>query len=103
MYLFLGTQSRPKVGLTPYPYWVHTKEMDLATYLSTTKGSVESFSQRLDGTSPRTIKKWVSGERTPRPEQQQRISEVTGGAVTPTDFIRVRLDWEARQRAKAAA
>lgn len=77
--------------------------MDLATYISTTNGSVESFSEKLDGTSPRTIKKWVSGERTPRAPEQQRILEVTGGAVTPTDFMRVRLAWKDKQRARAAA
>jgi len=77
--------------------------MDLATYITTTGGSLETLSEKLDGTPIRTLQKWVSGERTPRAAEQQRISEVTGGAVTPTDFVRVRLDWEARQKARAAA
>ena len=91
------------MGLTAYPEWVHIcGAMDLATYIRTTSSSVEDLSQRLGGTSLSTIKKWVTGERTPRSAELQRILEVTGGAVTPTDFMRVRLDWEAKQKARAA-
>jgi hypothetical protein len=76
--------------------------MDLATYLTTTKSTPETFSE-TSGTPLATLKKWLSGERTPRPEQQQRIMLVTKGKVTPTDFINTRLEWETKRKARAAA
>lgn len=32
------------------------------------------------------VRKWRSGERTPRPDQMRRIVEVTKAKVTPNDF-----------------
>jgi hypothetical protein len=33
------------------------------------------------------VRKWVSGERTPRPKMQALIMDFTAGAVTPNDWV----------------
>jgi len=33
------------------------------------------------------VRKWCSGERTPRADQMRTISDITGGAVSPNDFF----------------
>jgi transcriptional regulator with XRE-family HTH domain len=38
------------------------------------------------GVSPEAVRKWLRGERIPRPAQMRRIVEVTDGAVQPADF-----------------
>lgn len=32
------------------------------------------------------VSSWCNGERLPRPENMQKITEYTGGEVTPNDF-----------------
>lgn len=61
--------------------------MDLATYLSETNTTVEQLARKMGKTSASGIIKWVRKERTPRPDEQRKIFEVTKGAVTPNDFV----------------
>lgn len=39
------------------------------------------------GVSRAGARKWVYGERTPRPQQMLRVMELTGGLVTANDFL----------------
>lgn len=32
------------------------------------------------------LRKWIAGDRMPRPDQMKRIVSATGGAVMPNDF-----------------
>jgi hypothetical protein len=36
-----------------------------------------------------TVNRWKNGRRTPRPEDQRRIREITDGAVTGDDWLGV--------------
>jgi transcriptional regulator with XRE-family HTH domain len=60
--------------------------MQLKTYLSENSVSLSEFA-RLVGASEGGIRKWLTGERVPRPEAVRKIQEVTGGAVTANDFF----------------
>lgn len=43
------------------------------------------LAERL-GVPVETVRKWLRGERIPRPTSMARISEATGGLVGPADF-----------------
>jgi len=60
--------------------------MKLKQYLTENKIPLEQFAQEI-GSSVSGLNKWIYGERVPRPDQQRRIAEVTGGLVEPNDFI----------------
>lgn len=38
------------------------------------------------GVSPEAVRKWLRGERIPRPAQMRRIVQMSGGEVRPADF-----------------
>jgi hypothetical protein len=40
------------------------------------------------GVSIYAVKKWLSGERIPRPTHQRKVKKITRGDVTPTDWIK---------------
>lgn len=63
-----------------------TEAMLLRTYLAQNDLSPAAFGV-LVGASEHGVRKWISGERTPRPDAQRKIIEITNGAVTPNDFL----------------
>lgn len=60
--------------------------MTLKEYITSKELSPEQMAEKLD-CSPGAVRKWLSHERTPRPDQMRRITLATGGKVTPNDFI----------------
>ncbi|GLK69210.1 helix-turn-helix domain-containing protein [Hansschlegelia plantiphila] len=60
--------------------------MTLSGYLAKTGLSHSAFAA-LIGTSQAAVSRYVLGKRTPRPEHMARITEATGGQVTPNDFF----------------
>lgn len=63
--------------------------MKLSVYMSAHGISPEEMARRIGDVSASGVLKWSRGERVPRPEQQRRIHEVTGGDVSPNDFVLV--------------
>lgn len=61
--------------------------MKLAQYLTDRNITPEQFATEMGGLSVSGIRKWMYGERVPRPDQMRKIAEVTGGLVVPNDFI----------------
>lgn len=61
--------------------------MKLAQYLTDKNISPEQFAADMGGLSTSGIRKWMYGERVPRPDQMRKIAELTGGLVEPNDFI----------------
>lgn len=61
--------------------------MKLAQYLTDKNISPEQFAADMGGLSISGIRKWMYGERVPRPDQMRKIAELTGGLVQPNDFI----------------
>lgn len=59
--------------------------MTLAAYLKVTDQTYEDFAPKVEA-RPRTVGKWVRGERTPRPAKMLLIKTATDGRVTPDDF-----------------
>ncbi|NTE87236.1 helix-turn-helix domain-containing protein [Agrobacterium rubi] len=60
--------------------------MKLAQYLTDKNVSLEQFASEV-GSSVSGIRKWMYGERVPRPDQMRKIADLTGGLVEPNDFI----------------
>jgi transcriptional regulator with XRE-family HTH domain len=63
------------------------RRMKLSDYMINEKITPEDMAARMGNASASGIIKWMRDERVPRPDQQRRIFDVTGGAVTPNDFI----------------
>lgn len=61
--------------------------MKLAQYLTDKKMSPEQFAAEMGSVSASGIRKWLYGERVPRPDQMRKIADLTGGLVEPNDFI----------------
>jgi transcriptional regulator with XRE-family HTH domain len=61
--------------------------MKLASYMTMHNLSEEQMASQIGDVSVSGLRKWLRGERTPRPDQMRMIAEVTGHAVTPNDFI----------------
>lgn len=61
--------------------------MKLSHYMSTHSISPDEMAKRIGGVSASGVLKWSRGERVPRAEQLRRIHEVTGGDVSPNDFV----------------
>lgn len=61
--------------------------MKLAQYLTDKNISPEQFALDMGGLSASGIRKWIYGERVPRPDQMRKIAELTKGSVKPNDFI----------------
>lgn len=60
--------------------------MTLREYIKQNSLTPDAMAKLL-GCSEGAVRKWCSGERTPRPDQMRTISEVTAGAVLPNDFF----------------
>lgn len=73
--------------------------MQLSEYMAREKISEEQFAASLRDVSASGVRKWMRGERVPRPDQQRRIFDLTAGAVTPNDFV---LPAEALRKARRA-
>lgn len=61
--------------------------MKLAQYIADNNISLERFASEMGGLSVSGVRKWMNGDRTPRPDQMRKIAEMTGGVVQPNDFI----------------
>lgn len=60
--------------------------MTLSEFMKSRSLTDARFAELLD-CSEGALRKWRYGERTPRSDQMRRIMEVTGGLVTPNDFL----------------
>ena len=61
--------------------------MKLSGYMKLHHISPDDMATRIDGVSASAVRKWMYGERMPRPEQMRRIAEITERQVMPNDFI----------------
>lgn len=62
--------------------------MKLSDFLSEHKLSHAEFGRKIER-SAAAVSRYVSGSRIPRPDDMVKIIDVTGGAVTPNDFLPV--------------
>jgi transcriptional regulator with XRE-family HTH domain len=60
--------------------------MKLKTYMTENGLTARDMAERING-SMRTVQKWVSGERIPRPDQMRKLTDATNGQVTANDFF----------------
>lgn len=60
--------------------------MQLRDYLQLEGETARQFSKRI-GVTIHAIRKWVRGERVPRPRTMVKIRKLTKGAVTPDDWM----------------
>ena len=60
--------------------------MRLDDWLAETATSQGKLAREINCTQT-TISRYVSGARTPRPDQMAAIYKVTSGQVTPNDFV----------------
>lgn len=60
--------------------------MKLKSYLEQNKIDHAEFAEAV-GSSVSGVRKWLSGERVPRPKAMTKIAESTGGEVTAADFF----------------
>lgn len=75
----MGLHSAPKRGTNFV--------MKLATYMADKGIPARQMADLIGDVSESGVRKWMYGERVPRPDQMRRIAEVTDGAVQPNDFI----------------
>jgi len=61
--------------------------MKLTQYLTDQKISPAQFGELMGGVSESGVRKWMYGERVPRPDQMRKIADLTGGLVEPNDFV----------------
>ncbi len=59
--------------------------MTLDQYMRTNSVHEAELAEKL-ACSVGAVRKWLSGERLPRPEQMQKIVNITDGQVTANDF-----------------
>lgn len=64
----------------------YASSMKLHEFLSVRGQTQRAFSLSI-GVTQQAVSQWLRGFSTPRPEQMQKIVEVTNGAVTPNDFL----------------
>lgn len=60
--------------------------MKLKSYMTENGLTAQAMAERLSE-PVRTVQKWMSGERIPRPDSMRKIQEATGGQVTANDFF----------------
>lgn len=60
--------------------------MLLKTYLEQNEIDHEKFAKKANA-SVHGLKKWLRGERIPRPKTIRRIAKITNGEVTAQDFF----------------
>lgn len=61
---------------------VSFRPMDLRTYFGRTKAVTPSKLAKDMGVSAEIVRLWALGERKPKPENVDKIIEITGGKVT---------------------
>lgn len=61
--------------------------MKLSSYMTEKGIQPRELAEMLGDASESGVRKWMYGERVPRPEQMRRIAEITSGKVQPNDFI----------------
>lgn len=61
--------------------------MKLIEYMANHSIAPEDMAELIGDVSASGVRKWMSGDRVPRPEQMRRISRVTNGLVQPNDFV----------------
>ncbi len=60
--------------------------MRLEKWLAENSMTVEAFRKELGVQSVTTTYRYINGDRIPLPDIMHKISEITGGQVTPNDF-----------------
>lgn len=70
--------------------------MKLADYLTQKKIRRLAFA-KLIGVSPTIVTHWCDGKAWPSADTAERIYRATAGAVTPNDFLAVRIEKQAEQ------
>ena len=60
--------------------------MKLHHYLKSNGLTYGAFAAMIGASSPRTVQRYVTQERIPRPPIMARITAATGGLVTAADF-----------------
>lgn len=76
----------PQIGLFDGPKRVYTGAMRLSDWLAATGTSLPDFAVRV-GHSEAGVKKWLRGERFPRPDAITKIEQITDGQVTYRDLL----------------
>jgi hypothetical protein len=61
--------------------------MKLSQYLAVTGVTLDQFADNVGDVSISGVRKWLHGQRVPRPEQMRRVAEITGHRVMPNDFV----------------
>jgi DNA-binding transcriptional regulator YdaS (Cro superfamily) len=77
--------------------------MKLIAYMRVKKLDDEAMASRVGGVTRHAVKKWMYGERMPRPEQIAAIAKITGGKVTLSDWIEQAAERSAARKSAAAA
>lgn len=62
--------------------------MTLKEWLTQNNMTLAAASQAIN-CSTHAMRKWFTGERTPRPQYQKKIMALTNGLVTPNDWIKL--------------
>lgn len=62
--------------------------MTLKEWLTRKNVSISEFQKRIGVNSYSTVRRYVLGERVPRPAIMRKIIAETGGKVTANDFVR---------------
>lgn len=60
--------------------------MKLSDFIEQNGLTHEQMAELVGDCSVSGLRKWLRGERVPRPDQMRRISEITNGLVSPNDF-----------------
>lgn len=63
--------------------------MTLQEFMRSRSLDDEAMASKLGNISAHGVRKWRTGERTPRGHQMQRIFDATEGNVRPDDFFNV--------------
>ena len=79
--------SLPILGLTIFPTLGNFCIMKLIDYMTSNSIAPEDMAELIGEVSASGVRKWMSGDRVPRPEQMRKISRVTSGLVQPNDFV----------------
>lgn len=61
--------------------------MKLAQYMAEENLSPAQLAELIQSVSASGARKWMNGERIPRPDEMRKIHQLTGGRVSPNDFI----------------
>lgn len=64
------------------------QNMNLNEWCDITGKSKKEIARQLGGISPRSVFRWATAERFPKPAELVKISEITQGAVTANDFVK---------------